>query len=273
VPTVQVNGVELYYELTGEGGDPLVLVHGSWVDHTTFDLVRPILSQGFRVLAYDRRGHGRSERRPGRRTIADDVADLAALLEHLDLFPIHVAGSSLGGSVAIHLAATRPDLFRSLLSHEAPLTGLVDRPEAQLERALEAMAEVTRKVLEGDARGAARTFVDAVALGDGAWDRLAPGVQENLVANAPSWPDEYYDRSAVTVDPAALAEFYSPVLLTTGANSPAFFQRLSERLAGQFPNAELRVLPGTGHVPHLTHPALYAGTLVQFCLERSVPST
>ncbi len=273
MPIVRVNGVDLYYELAGAGADPLVLVHGSWVDHSTFDLVRPVLSHGFRVLVYDRRGHGHSERSRTPRTITDDVADLEGLLEALDLYPAHVAGSSLGGSVAIRLAGHRPDLLRSLTSHEAPLVGLLDRSDPELAKALEAMAVVTAQVLEGNARGAARTFVDAVALGPGAWDRLAPVVQENLVANASSWPDEYHDRSAATVDPGKLADFYGPVLLTDGANTPRFFHRLSEQLAGMFSNSEVRVLPGTGHVPHLTHPLLYTGTLVQFCLERSVPSS
>ena len=273
MPTLHANGVDLFYELSGDGRDPLVLVHGSWVDHTTFDAVRPVLDHGFRLLTYDRRGHGRSERPPGPRTIEEDVADLAALLEGLDLHPVHVAGSSRGGSVAVHLAARRPDLVRSLISHEAPLTQLAARPDPELDRALAAMGDVTERVLAGDARGAARTFVDAVALGPGGWDRLAPAVQESLVANAASWPSEYFDAAATGVDAPRLAEFDPPVLLTCGANSPRFFQQISERLAALLPNAELRVLPGTGHVPHLTHPALYAGTLVQFCLERSVPSS
>jgi pimeloyl-ACP methyl ester carboxylesterase len=273
MPIVHVNGVDLFYELSGEGADPLVLVHGSWVDHTTFDQVQPVLAHGFQVLTYDRRGHGQSERPRQGRTIADDVADLEALLEALDLYPVHVAGSSLGGSVAIHLAGRRPDLLRSLASHEAPLVALVDGPDPELERALAAMAEVTERVVAGDARGAARTFVEAVALGPGAWDRLSPAVQENLVSNAPSWPSEYFDTSAATVDPTALSEFYAPVMLTTGQNSPGFFHRLSKKLGARFPNAEERVLLGTGHVPHLTHPTLYTGMLVQFCLERSVPSS
>lgn len=272
MPSIEANGVELYYELTGAGGDPLVLVHGSWVDHSTFDVVRPVLSHGFHLLTYDRRGYGRSERPSGTRSIEDDARDLAALMEALDLYPAHVAGSSRGGSVAIRLAEQRPELVRSLVSHEAPLIALADRPDPELDRALAAMGEVTARVLAGDARGAARRFVDAVALGPGGWDRLAPSAQEGLIANASAWPDEYFDEGATQVDRARLAEFDPPVLLTRGALSPSFFRPISEHLAELLPNAEVKVLPGTGHVPHLTHPTLFTGTLVQFCLERSVPS-
>ena len=61
MPKAQANGVRLYYELHGSG-DPLALVHGSWVDATTWALVLDDLAKSFRVLVYDRRGHSRSER-------------------------------------------------------------------------------------------------------------------------------------------------------------------------------------------------------------------
>jgi pimeloyl-ACP methyl ester carboxylesterase len=60
--TANVNGVQLFYELSGAGKCPLVLVHGSWVSHHTWDLVIPHLAKSFRVLVYDRRGHGGSQR-------------------------------------------------------------------------------------------------------------------------------------------------------------------------------------------------------------------
>lgn len=60
--TSTVNGVQLYWELAGNSGEPLVLVHGSWVDHHNWDMVVPLLSQSFRVITYDRRGHSLSER-------------------------------------------------------------------------------------------------------------------------------------------------------------------------------------------------------------------
>ncbi len=59
---VRVNGVELFREFQGEG-EPLVLVHGSWVDHFNWQGVAPGLAGSFRVLTYYRRGHSQSERR------------------------------------------------------------------------------------------------------------------------------------------------------------------------------------------------------------------
>jgi pimeloyl-ACP methyl ester carboxylesterase len=63
--TAQVNGVRLFYEHQGPGAVPIVLVHGSWDSHHDWDLVVPRLTEAFRALTYDRRGHSQSERPTG----------------------------------------------------------------------------------------------------------------------------------------------------------------------------------------------------------------
>ena len=88
--TAEVNGVRLRYELAAGGESPLVLVHGSWGDHHIWDGIVPALAQSFRVLTYDRRGHSDSQRPTGQGSVLDDVADLAALIEQLDLAPAHI---------------------------------------------------------------------------------------------------------------------------------------------------------------------------------------
>jgi pimeloyl-ACP methyl ester carboxylesterase len=122
--TVKINGLDLYCEQRGTG-DPVVLVHGAWTDHHTWDRIGPVLARSFLVLTYDRRGHSRSVRPAGQGSIREDVADLAALLERFHLAPAHVVGNSFGGSIALRLASERPDLFRSLSVHEPPLRGLL----------------------------------------------------------------------------------------------------------------------------------------------------
>jgi pimeloyl-ACP methyl ester carboxylesterase len=125
---IEVNGVRLRYELTGQG-DGVVLVHGSWDDRHGFDAVAPDLAERFRVLAYDRRGHSDGE---GGGTLDDDVADLAALIEGLVLGPAHVVGHSRGGAVALRLAIARPELVRTVNVHEPPLFALLaDHPEVR----------------------------------------------------------------------------------------------------------------------------------------------
>ena len=63
MPHEEINGVSIFLEEFGSG-DPLVLVHGSWVDHMEWPFVVPLLAPRFRVTVYDRRGHSQSERLP-----------------------------------------------------------------------------------------------------------------------------------------------------------------------------------------------------------------
>ena len=113
MPHVHVNHVRLYYEEQG-AGEPLVLVHGGFSDHNNFRAVIPGLAASFRVVAYDRRGHSRSERPAPLGSRRDQEDDLAALIEALGLGPAHVAGTSFGSAIALGLAA------RKLLWSEKP---------------------------------------------------------------------------------------------------------------------------------------------------------
>jgi pimeloyl-ACP methyl ester carboxylesterase len=101
MPTASVNGVRLFYEISGNGEIPLVFVHGSWASYHIWDFVVPRLAESFRVLAYDRRGHSESQCPSGQGSVQEDVADLAVLIEHLKLGPAWVAGNSFGASITL----------------------------------------------------------------------------------------------------------------------------------------------------------------------------
>ena len=262
----RVNGARLFYELTGSG-DPLVLVHGSWVDHTSWQLVVPDLARSFRVLTYDRRGHSLSERPLGQGSRREDEEDLAALMEALDLAPAHVVGNSFGGSIALGLAARRPDLFRSLIVHEAPLMGLVAH-DAELRPLMMEfwgrIESVVDQLRAGESEGGTRRFVEEVALGPGAWEQLPEEVRQMNMNNAPTFLDEVQDPKAADLDVSALLRFSSPVLLTEGDQSPPWFPKIVSKLAGAIDGAERLTFSGAGHVPQLTHPDEYVRAVVKF---------
>ncbi|MFF2078663.1 alpha/beta fold hydrolase [Kitasatospora sp. NPDC058162] len=266
MPKVRANGVDLHYELTG-AGEPLVLVHGSWADHANWDQVRPALAERYRVLVYDRRGHSRSERPPGPGSRTEDEDDLAALVEALDLAPAHIAGNSFGASTALGLAVRRPELFRTVIAHEPPLMAIVP-PEPDLlpvMRAVEGRIDsVLAHLRAGESREGARQFVDEVAFGPGAWDRLPPELRDTLVANAPTFLDEQQDPGWPLLDLAGLSAHPGPALLTVGTQSPPWFPAIVARLARALPRAQVRTLAGAGHTPHVTHPAEYVRTVSVF---------
>jgi pimeloyl-ACP methyl ester carboxylesterase len=262
----RVNGVELYYELAGTG-PPLVLVHGSWVDHRSWDAVTPGLAESFQVLRYDRRGHSRSERPQGQGSIREDVADLAALIEHADLAPAYVAGNSWGASITLRLAGERPELLRGLIAHEPPLLALLSDDRASrklLEEASVRIAAVVELLEAGDHEEGARRFVETVALGPGAWDQLPPGLREAFVFNAPTYLDECRDPEQLTIDLRLLASFPHPAQLSDGSESPPFFPRVVKLVAAALPRGRHLTFSGAGHVPQLSHPDAYVENVRAF---------
>jgi pimeloyl-ACP methyl ester carboxylesterase len=260
VPEAEVNGIGLYYELEGSG-EPLALVHGSWGDATSWRFVVPGLAESFRVLAYDRRGHSRSERPDTPGSVDEDGDDLAALLEALDLAPAHVATNSWGGNIALRLATRRPDVFRSLCCHEPPLWSLLEGdPESQemLQEGARSLEEVGRRIAAGDHEGAARQFVEEVAFGPGAWENELPAeMRAVFVQNAPTYLDELQDPNQLKVDRDALARLDLPVRFTEGSESPPVFPRVIDRLAELIPRVTRETIQGAAHVPQLSTPERY----------------
>lgn len=267
MPTAHVNGIQIYWQIDGEDGNPIVLVHGSWGDHQNWTPVVPTLSRSFRVLTYDRRGHSRSERLPGQGSVREDSADLAALLKHLRHSPAHVVGNSFGASIVLRLAIERPDVFRSMILHEPPVFGLLaDDPDAK--PALAAVQDRTSAVVNlltaGDWEQGARQFVETIAFGPGAWLELPGEVRDTFVFNAPTWLDEIRDPEAMETDLTRLRGFSAPTLLTVGEQSPPFFALVVGRIARSLPQAATRTYAGAGHVPHLSHPEEYVRVVTAF---------
>ena len=260
MPELQANGARLYHELHGSG-DPLALVHGSWADATGWTFVVPALAESFRVLVYDRRGHSRSERPDAPGSLDEDGDDLAALLEALEMAPAHVVTNSLGGIVALRLAARRPDLFRSLYCHEPPLWGLLEGdPGSQelLQEGALSVKGVAKRIAEGDHEGAARQFAEEIAFGPGAWENeLSPEMRAVMIQNAPTFLDELQDPNLLIIEGDVLARIEVPVHLSDGTDSPPTFGRVVDRLVELIPRATREKIEGTGHVPHMTTPDRY----------------
>jgi pimeloyl-ACP methyl ester carboxylesterase len=273
MPVDTINGVQLFWELAGRSGDPIVLVHGSWIDHHDWDRVVPLLARRFRVLSYDRRGHSRSERPASRYSIHHDVADLAALIETLRLAPAHIVGNSSGGAIVLRLAGERPHLFRSLIVNEPTVLDLLARDPAARDMFVEAksrMDAVAERLAAGDMAGGARDFIENVAFGPGAWAALPAAVRDGVTANAPTFLAEMRDPEFFSIDLQRLRAFAHPALLTLGEHGPPIFPPVVERIAGVLPGAQRHVFANAGHEPEQSHPDVFAATVADFIARRAV---
>lgn len=113
MPDIDVNTIQLHYELHGRG-DPLLFIHGLGSSSRDWASQIAYFAPRYRVIAVDLRGHGRSEKPPGPYSIPQFADDLARLLVAMDVHGAHVVGLSLGGMVAFQLALDHPQTVRSL---------------------------------------------------------------------------------------------------------------------------------------------------------------
>jgi pimeloyl-ACP methyl ester carboxylesterase len=114
MPILNLDDIDLYYEVVGEGL-PLLLIHGlgsstrDWAEQVGF------FSSRYQVIVFDVRGHGKSSKPPGPYSVPLFAADSAKLLKMLGIGPAHVVGISMGGMIAFQLAVSYPEVTRSLV--------------------------------------------------------------------------------------------------------------------------------------------------------------
>ena len=112
MPKITVNNIEIYYELHGSGDETLVLNNGVIASTATWAYQLPAFTPHFRVLLYDMRGQGQSQKwaeGDAEYTWGVHADDLAALLNALDIPKAHVGGISYGGELTLYFALHYPE--------------------------------------------------------------------------------------------------------------------------------------------------------------------
>jgi pimeloyl-ACP methyl ester carboxylesterase len=265
MPTMMINGIDLYYELSDGGDVPVVFVHGAWSWHNTWDSALQHMPDSFRILTYDRRGHAQSGRSP-QQGIIENADDLAALITALDFAPAWLVGNSYGASVAMRMAGHHPQLVRGLIGHEPHLDDLVaDIPALapQLEAMNQGIDTVLELIAAGDNAAAAEQFMELI-VGPGSWARFSPERQQIYIANAPAFVDVAREPFADTFDPDWLRSLGKPVLLTQGDQSGPFADAIFDQLNAMLPDAQFLTFPDAGHVPQITQPQVFAEAIAAF---------
>jgi len=115
MPTIRVNGVELYYEDTEKGEEIIVFSHGLLFSCRMFDDQVNYFKNRYRCVAYDHRGQGRSEIAKDGYDMEMIYADGVALINALKLPLVHFVGLSMGGFVGMRIGARHPELLKSLV--------------------------------------------------------------------------------------------------------------------------------------------------------------
>jgi pimeloyl-ACP methyl ester carboxylesterase len=240
-----VDGLFVAEHDPGDGAASVVLVHGSLDRSAAFARVQRHLND-LRVVRYDRRGYGRSLSLGPADSLSQQVDDLEHVVGDR---PAVIVGHSLGGVLALALAARRPDLVQAVVAYEAPMPWTDWWPSSTA-------GSLAVGGAHGDPRrdgaAAAERFMRRM-IGDDRWEQLPERTRAQRLAEGPALlADLYAVRGAPPYDPAALA---LPIVAGHGTRSGPHHQESAVRLAELAPAGELVVVEGADHGVHLTHPA------------------
>ena len=263
MPSVTVNGAELYHEVRGTG-PPVLLIMGATGDGGHFDAFARVLADEFTVITYDRRGNGRSPVPADWRTTSpeEQADDAAALLEVLGTGPAAIFGTSAGGNFALCLLVRHPGWVRGAILHDPGLYALVDDFNA-------VRAPVRALVQEAIEAGGPALAVErfwAYVAGEAGWNRLAPELRTRLRAAAGTlFGVELGTYELYMPDDQTLTSLAAPVHLVVSEESEdrlpflaEIAARLSERLG-----IDVATTPG-GHDAYHEYPDELAAAVRPF---------
>ena len=257
---VRIKDVLLHYRLSGPAGAPvLALVNSLGTDARIWDGVIARLSARYRMLSYDKRGHGLSDTPPGDYTLDDHLADLTGLLDHLNIDRLALAGVSVGGLIAQGFALRAPNRLAALvLCDTAPRVGDAAGWNARI--------DTVRK----DGLG---------AIADMVMDRwFNPGFQQQRPDELALWrnlflrsdPLGYAATCATLRDTDLTAEIHriaTPTLVVAGEADRSTPPELVRTCATAIAGARFETMPGVGHIPSIEQPAELAALIENFLKE------
>ena len=266
MPKALVNGVQIYYEASGEGG-PLILCYGLGGNTTQWSSQVSEFSQRYRLILWDPRGHGRSDS-PGEREqygLGISAGDLLGLMDHLEVASAYVGGLSMGAGISTRFALAHPDRVDALLIIDsATALGLPTPPEARamrektIELALtEGMEAVFRYSIQANPNMAGRAKRDPEA---------AKGIMDMYLALDPTG---YAHSIGAVLDAEStadrLSEIKVPTLVLAGDEDPALpaARQTHERISG----SKMVVIPGAGHLSNLDQPDAFNREVMAFLSE------
>jgi pimeloyl-ACP methyl ester carboxylesterase len=244
----------------GGAGPPALLLHGLCGEASDWAGTAAWLRRRWRVLALDQRGHGGSDRTPGRYDRAAYVADAVAAIEQLAPAPVVLIGQSMGGLNAYLVASRRPDLVRALVVVEAQAAANPDGARSMREW----LRSLPLSFADADA---ARAFMQEAGFPGETWREL---LEEHSDGWAPRFDVEGAIASTFDFGERDYWEEWNaigcPVLVAGGAESEMAQSEL-RRMAASLRAGRYAVVEGAGHNLHLDRPDAWRAVLERFLAE------
>ena len=261
MPKIEVNQVNLYYELHGSGEETIVFSHGLLWSGRMFHKQVEALKNRYRILVYDHRGQGRSEVTATGYEMDNQMEDAAQLIEKLGLGPCHFVGLSMGGFVAMRLAVYKPELIQSITLMETSADA--EPPENipkyhKLGKALQwlgpwAVAKPVMKIMfsqkfrEDASRKEERKY----------WRKQFTANKRSIVKalGGVTGRKSFFEE---------LKKIQCPTLIMVGDQDTATVPAKSERMHSQIPQSKLVYIQGGGHSSSIEEPEQVNQAILEF---------
>lgn len=254
---VQANGIDIHTQWEGPEGAPVLLLSNSlgtrlemWDDQIG------ALTEHFRVLRYDSRGHGRSSAPDRDYTIDELGRDAVALLDVMELDRVWYCGLSKGGMVGQWLGCNAPDRVHKLVlsntaAHLGPRDLWDERVRVSREQGMEALVDV---ILQ-------RWLTEA-------FRASSPERVEIVKSQVLTTPGYGYAACSAAIRDMDLREaikaITTPTLVIAGAEDPATTPEAGKLIADSIQGARLEVIPEAAHLANIEQTELYNAKLVEF---------
>jgi pimeloyl-ACP methyl ester carboxylesterase len=254
-----INGARIHYERAGEGM-PVVLLHAGVADLRMWEPQMREFAKHYDVIAPDMRGFGRSELPP---VTWSPVADVLALIDHLELKPIHLIGCSIGGGVAIDFALEHGERISKLVLVGPGVGGVqfgARYPELFAEADAAEKAGDHKAIVEADAR----LWLDGPRRPRG---YVKDPIRALFFEMDGNFESDWEKATIEHIEPPAaerLHEITAPTLVVVGdEDAPPIFDAV-ELLMEKLPHARKAVIHDAAHLPNLEHPHEFNRVVLEF---------
>ena len=227
MPEIRVNGINIYYEVSGNGY-PIVFIHGGGLESGSWRSQVTFFSGRYLVITFDTRGHGKSEIPEGDYTIGDCVDDLHQLVDSLRIKRLHLAGLSMGGNIAMNFTLRYPEMVDALILASSN-SGLMTE-------------------------SAAKKGYDAVT-------RMVRLKRTDMAIKFRKAHEANLNRTDIT---SRLSEIKKKVLLIQGDQDTETPLYISEKILGGIENSQRVIIPDSGHLCNQDQPDAFNAVMDDF---------
>jgi pimeloyl-ACP methyl ester carboxylesterase len=281
VPTVDVGGVSIYYEEKG-GGDPVVFVHGIPTDYRAWRAQTEDFSKGRRMIALSRRyaSPNQKEGDASDSTVENNAGDLEGFIKKVGDESVDLVGHSYGGFIAAFLAASHPELVKSLVLVEPAVSTLLVADQTSGAQALglllrsplvalsgrrfqtQSLAPSLKALEQGDLEKAVELNVDGVQDMKGAYRSFPDDARRMMLDNARTIAELKTKFPRFTAKEASLIS--CPTLIVNGEESALYLRRIGELMEKGAPRAKRMIVPRSRHFPHMENPRAFNEMVLGF---------